>query len=71
MCFLASIVILMVAILRIPEIFKIVSYLDGLLNNVCACLTLSVRTEYIYSVASHASRPDRVLILRNFHNVVK
>jgi hypothetical protein len=35
------------------------------------CLTLSVRTEYIYSVASDASRPDRVLILRDIYKVVK
>jgi hypothetical protein len=34
-------------------------------------LTLYVRTEYIYSAASHASRPDGVLILRDFHKVVK
>jgi hypothetical protein len=27
--------------------------------------------EYIYSAASHASRPDGVLILRDFHKVVK
>jgi hypothetical protein len=31
-------------------------------------LTLSVRTEYIYSTASYASHPDRV---RDFHEVVK
>jgi hypothetical protein len=34
-------------------------------------LTLSVCAEYIYSVASHASCPDVVLILRDFHKVVK
>jgi hypothetical protein len=35
------------------------------------CLTLPIRAEYIYSVASHASRPDRVLILRNFRKALK
>jgi hypothetical protein len=34
-------------------------------------LTLSVCAEYIYSTASHANRPDGVLILRNLHKVVK
>jgi hypothetical protein len=34
-------------------------------------LTLSVPAEYMYSAASHASRPDGVLVLRDFHNVVK
>jgi hypothetical protein len=34
-------------------------------------LTPFVRAEYIYSTASHASRPDRVLILCDFHKVVK
>jgi hypothetical protein len=34
-------------------------------------LTLSVPAEYMYSVASHASHPDGVLVLRNFHKVVK
>jgi hypothetical protein len=28
-------------------------------------------TEYTYSAASHASHPDGVLVLRNFHKVVK
>jgi hypothetical protein len=35
------------------------------------CLTLSVPAEYMYSTASHASRPDGVLVLRNFQKVVK
>jgi hypothetical protein len=34
-------------------------------------LTLSVRAEYIYSAASHTSRPDRELMLRDFRKVVK
>jgi hypothetical protein len=34
-------------------------------------LTLSACAEYIYSAASHASHPDGVLILRDFHKVVK
>jgi hypothetical protein len=34
-------------------------------------LTHSARAEYMYSAASHASRPDGVLVLRNFHKVVK
>jgi hypothetical protein len=34
-------------------------------------LTLSVRAEYMYSVASHVSCPDGVLILRDFHKVLK
>jgi hypothetical protein len=34
-------------------------------------LTLSVRAQYIYSAASHASRPDGALILRNFCKAVK
>jgi hypothetical protein len=34
-------------------------------------LTLSVHTEYIYSVASQATSPDGVYILRDFHKVVK
>jgi len=38
MCLLAANVLCMVAILCIPETSKIVACLDGLLNNVCACL---------------------------------
>jgi hypothetical protein len=34
-------------------------------------LTHSVRAQYIHCAASHASRPNRVLILRNFHKAVK
>jgi hypothetical protein len=34
-------------------------------------LTLYVRTECIYSAASHASHPDGVLILRDFRKVLK
>jgi hypothetical protein len=34
-------------------------------------LTISASAEYIYSAASHARRPDGVLILRDFHKVVK
>jgi hypothetical protein len=34
-------------------------------------LTLSVCAEYIYSAASHASCPDIVLILCDFHKVLK
>jgi hypothetical protein len=34
-------------------------------------LTHSVRAEYIYSVASQATSPDGVYILRDFHKVVK
>jgi hypothetical protein len=34
-------------------------------------LTLSVRVEYIYSTASHASCPDGVLVLRDFYKVLK
>jgi hypothetical protein len=34
-------------------------------------LTLSVRTEYIYSTASLATSPDGVYILHDFHKVVK
>jgi hypothetical protein len=36
-----------------------------------AALTLSVRAEYMYSMASCASCPDGVLVLHNFHKVVK
>jgi hypothetical protein len=34
-------------------------------------LTLSVPAQYMYSAASHASRPDGVLVLCDFHKVVK
>jgi hypothetical protein len=34
-------------------------------------LTLSVCAEYIYSAISNASRCDEVLIVRDFHKVVK
>jgi hypothetical protein len=34
-------------------------------------LTLSVRAEYYYSATSHATSPDGVLVLRDFHNFVK
>jgi hypothetical protein len=34
-------------------------------------LTLSIRAEYTYSAASHASCPDGVLKLRDFHKVLK
>jgi hypothetical protein len=34
-------------------------------------LTLSDRAEYIYSVTSHATSLDGVLVLRDFHNLVK
>jgi hypothetical protein len=34
-------------------------------------LTLLVPAEYMYSAASHASRPDGVLVLRDFQKVVK
>jgi hypothetical protein len=37
----------------------------------CCHLTLSIRTEYIYSAASHASCLDGVLILHDFHKVLK
>jgi hypothetical protein len=35
------------------------------------CLTLSARTEYMYSTVSHASCPDGVLVLCDIHKVVK
>jgi hypothetical protein len=34
-------------------------------------LTLSVRVEYIYSMASQATSPGGVYILRDLHKVVK
>jgi hypothetical protein len=34
-------------------------------------LTLSFYVEYIYSAVSHATLPDGVLIIRDFHKVVK
>jgi hypothetical protein len=34
-------------------------------------LTLSVPAQYMYSAASHTSLPDGVLVLRDFHKVVK
>jgi hypothetical protein len=34
-------------------------------------LTLSDRAEYIYSATSHATSPDGVLVLHDFHNLVK
>jgi hypothetical protein len=34
-------------------------------------LALSACVEYMYSTASRASHPDRVLVLRDFHKVVK
>jgi hypothetical protein len=34
-------------------------------------ITLSICAEYIYSVASQATSPDGVYILRDFHKVVK
>ena len=36
-----------------------------------AVLTLSVGAEYIYSVASQATSPGGVYILRDFHTLVK
>jgi hypothetical protein len=33
--------------------------------------SLSARAEYMYSTASHASCPDGVLILCDFHKVIK
>jgi hypothetical protein len=41
------------------------------LSHSSGTLTLSVRTEYIYSAASQATSPDGVYILRDFHKVVK
>jgi hypothetical protein len=34
-------------------------------------LTLSARVEYMYSAASRTSCPDGVLVLRDFHKVIK
>jgi hypothetical protein len=57
------------------SIFVIASLTDGSKKKktpcISKCLTLPVRAEYIYSAASHASRPDGVLILRDFRKVVK
>jgi hypothetical protein len=49
-------------------------FLVVLMFVVTTVLTLSVRAEYIYSAyfaVSRASCPDGVLILRNFHKVLK
>jgi hypothetical protein len=59
------------------EIHKLILF--GIRRN-CLCsgrslslhvLTLSVRAEYMYSVASRTSCPDGVLVLCNFYKVVK
>jgi hypothetical protein len=44
---------------------------DTVLENARSSLTFSVRAEYIYSAASHASCLDGVLILHDFHKVLK
>jgi hypothetical protein len=47
-------------------------YTSDRINNILIMsLTLSVHTEYTYSTASHASCPDGVLILCDFHKVLK
>jgi hypothetical protein len=50
---------------------KIVSSVEEFMNCISMLLTLSVRAECIYSVASQATSPDGVYVLRDFHKVVK